>query len=134
MGENSMAKLTTSDIQKFLATNSEIQRLVQEDRCGMRPDGSFEDEDSESPYKKWVEDAKNPKKWVRQRKYKVGSEMDMDVGLRLGEGFSSLSPEDRPPDLTDGIVREFWLRDTDHITILTVEKDGKIVFTEDLSD
>lgn len=129
-----MGKLTTSDIQKFLATDPEIQRLVQQDRCGMQDDGTFEDGDLDSPYKKWVEDAKNPKKWVRQRKYNVGSETDMEEGIQLGENFATLDPKDRPSDLTGGIVREFWLRDTDHITILTVEKDGKIIFTEDLSD
>lgn len=128
-----MSKLTTADVQKFLATDPNVQRIVREDRCGIAPDGT-PDADDDGTFLKWAKDATDPKKWVRRRKYSVGSKTDMEEGIQLGDGFQALDPKDRPPDLTGGIVREFWLRDTDHVTILTVEKDGKIIFIEDLSD
>jgi hypothetical protein len=58
------------------------------------------------------------------RKYKVGSKTDKELGLNLATY----------PDLVGGTVREYTLRDTDHISVLIVEKDNKIVFVEDLSD
>ncbi len=121
-----MTKLTTADIQNWLASNREVQLIV-ESRFGDPVDG---DPEWNAYCHKSTHDATIPKKWVRQRKYSVGSPTDMETGIRLGEGLLS-----QPLlDLTNGVVREFWLKDTDHVTVLTVEKNGKIVFIEDLSD
>lgn len=116
-----MPEMRTADIQKWLATDLGIQKLVAE----RLPNDPGDDPDFAAYVAKARKDSANPKKWVRRRKYKVGSDTD---SLKLGE------PLPGTPDLTGGIVREFWLRDTDHVTVLTVEKDGKIVFFEDMSD
>jgi len=115
--------LTTDDCQKFLSTNSDIQKLVQ---------GRYDPEEWDDKRHCLIirKNAANPKKWVRQQKYNVGSPTDLDK-LDL---LQLLKDSKGAPDITGGVVREFWLKDTDHITILLVEKDDKIVFTEDLSD
>jgi len=120
-------KLTTAEIQKWLTTNIEIQELVY-GRVGDPED--VDPEEVTDYFKRVMKDFKNPKKWVRVRKYNVGSPTDMDLGIRCGEGFPH-SP--KIPDLTGGIIREFVLKGTS-IGVLLVEKADKIVFIEDLSD
>ena|ERR1019366_10239676 len=116
-----MSKLTTAQIQEWLTTDPEIRELV------LNRFGVDEGEDM-SEYTEYCRESlinsRKPKKWKRLRKYTVGSPTDAE---------NCLSLEDYP-ELTGGIVREFWLRGTDHVTVQLVEKDGKIVFIEDLSD
>lgn len=141
-----MKKLTTADCQNFLASNKEIQDLIETTRYDFSEIDEGSDEEDSTGYTDYLirvnKDRRNPKKWVRTRKYKVGSTTDTELGLNLAsyeelkkdKQYFSYEIFSKIPDLTGGIVREFWLRDTDHITILLVEKDGEIVYFEDLSD
>jgi hypothetical protein len=123
----------TEDVQKFLATDPEVQSIVR-GRVGMNDDGTWDEgeaPDEESGYAKWPEWAKNPKKWVRQSKMAFGSAAYKDRFYGLDADFFK---KEYGIDTTGAIVRAFWLRDTDHVTILTYEKDEKIVLIDDLSD
>lgn len=68
---------------------------------------------------------RNPKKWVRRAKFKLGSETDLNM-----YNFSEVWPE-----LEACTARIFQLKDADSYGVITViEKDGQIVAHEDLSD
>ena len=128
-----MAELRTADVQQFLATNVEIQEIVLS-RAGLL-DGALliaeqaGDQEEIAYLNKIGKDGKNPKKWKRMSKFKVGSNTDKNF-LQLCE----LTPEMLGgKDLTGGIVRIFQLGE-ESIVVLTVEKDGKIVFIEDVGD
>ena len=122
-----MSKLTTADCTKFLATDPKIQQLAKD-----RYDWDNDDYDDESRKyaAKVIIDAADPKKWKRRNKYKIGSKADMDggageySGMRYGEN----------PEYAGGIVRIFWLQDSDHITVALLELDGKLKLIDDLSD
>ena len=127
-----MAELRTADIQQFLTTNEEVQKMVA-DRLGIS-DGMLEIDDLDSEERKYITETqakgKKPKKWKRLMKYGVGSKTDKDncsplceLGIDLTGGV----------DLTGGIVRIFQLEE-ESICVLTVEKDGKIIFIEDVGD
>jgi hypothetical protein len=120
--------MKTEDIQQWLATDPEIQQLVQE-RVGMLPDGTWEEDDIDPEMKSWVDRAKNPKMWVRRTKMKIDSPAWKNQSPMSAKDFGITGV-----DVSGAITREFWLRDTDHITILTFEKDEKIVLIEDYSD
>lgn len=113
-----MGKLTTADIQQILATEPRYLKLLRE---------QYDSADWKSA-NKLQRDAINPKKWTRKIKYLVGSKTDK-MGSDAGGGLMLCET----PSLAGGIVREFLLKDTDHVMLL-VEKDGKIVYVEDMSD
>lgn len=116
--------MNTAELKQFLATNAEVQRMIQE-RYDL---GEYEDNapaEEIAHHEKVVRDAKDPKKWKRVRKYNVGSVTEMGVGDDIAHVY---------PHLIGGVVREFWLDGTDHVTFLLVEKDGDIKLVDDLSD
>lgn len=107
--------MNTESIRQWLATDPRILQIVR-DRSGVS-DGEADEETAV-----WVEWAQNPKRWVRRSKMRVGSAAWQErFGYLLG-------------DITSGVAREFWLRDTDHVTILLIEQSGSIAHIEDLSD
>jgi hypothetical protein len=125
--------MKTEDIQKWLASDPEVLDLVRS-RIGMCSDGTWEEgeaPDAESGYANWPVWAGNPKKWVRQSKMKIDSKAYAEQSFGADADFIQ---KEFGVDVSNSIVRSFWLRGTDHVTILTYEKDEKIVLIDDLSD
>jgi hypothetical protein len=121
----------TAEIQQFLATDPRIQRIVR-GRVGQNDDGSW-DEDSppDCDTAKWPDRAKNPKKWVREWKLTYGSKAWIE---KKDHVYGTFTKTQLGFDPVGAVVRRFWLRDTDHISIEVWERDGKIVFIDDVSD
>lgn len=121
-----MAELRTEDCQKFLTTDPAIAQLVR-DRLGLTDDPQLSDYDQEwrTYAYKAMKDAGKPKKWKRVGKVKLGSKTDLE-----NMNFAEIWPQ----YADGGIARTFWLQDTDHITVVLVEYEGKIVAMDDVSD
>jgi len=115
-------KLTTDDCRKWLAASPVIKKLVK-DRSGVS-DGE------EDALTEWVIDAADPKKWTRQSKVKVGSKTDKD-DMNYADPFFA---NQLGFPLTGGVVRTFWLKGTDHVTVSILELNGSLHFLDDLSD
>lgn len=122
--------LSSKDCTDFLVNSPVIQELVR-DRCGILPDGSFDeapDPEMQIEYQSWVQNGKNPKKWKRVMKYNLGSPTDMEHFQ-----YSEIWPQyTRGPHTA--VVRHFWLDGTDHITVALIEYNNQIVEWDDLSD
>lgn len=122
-----MKKLSTADCTRFLTTNSEVQQLVKD-----RYDWDNDDYDKENREyaRRILIDATNPKKWKRRNKYIIGSKTDMDGGVGIYSGMRY----GENTKYTGGILRIFWLEDTDHITVALLELNGNLKVIDDLSD
>jgi len=111
--------MKSEELKVFLTINPAVREIV-ESRLSM------DDYDSEDEYgsyiKQALKDSLDPKKWKRTTKFVVGNE--------TADGLSDWLP----PELNGCIARSFWLKGTDHVTILLVEKDNEIIHIEDLSD
>ena len=128
-----MPKITTADCRNFLVNDPETQRIVQ-GRYDLSECGDSEPEEV-AYFNKVLRDAKNSKRWKRQRKYKVGGRVDEEQGSDYGDDFSvKLCQQRFGVDPRGGVIREFWLEDTDHVTVALLEKDGKLYCIDDLSD
>lgn len=110
-----MGKLTTSDIQQMLATEPRYLKLVK----------SYCYEETGVAVKR----ASDPAKWRNACSYEVGSKVDMQGG-KTGGGLILVETHQ---SLKGCPVWEFVLSGTD-FALLLVEKDGKIVHVEDMSD
>ena len=130
-----MSKITTADCRKWLAADPQVQKIVADSSghsdylAGREPLSSVE--------MTWVTNGKNPKKWKRRGKYNVGSKTDTDGGIDCGGcdfGDNEFVKQETGVDPTGGVIREFWLEDTDHVTIALLEKDGQLYYLDDLSD
>jgi len=128
-----VTKITTADCRKFLVSDPEVQGVVEGrydmDDADLDP---FDDAEEIVFFSKVLENGKNPKKWKRVRKYNVGSKTDTDEGCNFAD--NEFVKQMRGVDPTGGVVREFWLEDTDHVTVAILEKDGKLYYLDDLSD
>lgn len=134
--------LSTADCRKFLATNPGVLKLVR-DRVGYDPspaawlaqcDG---DAQEVAFFQGWLNNAANPKKWKRRAKYGIGSKTDREGGNSGGGcdyGEGDYVRQSHGVDPAGGVVREFWLEDTDHITLALLEKNGALTVIDDLSD
>lgn len=128
-----MGKITTADCRKWLASNQKVQRTVWERYCPDEADCAQEKQE----YLKVIATGKVPKNWKRNTKYKVGSKTDIDGGDSgggLNYGNNPYVIQCAGVDPTGGVIREFWLDGTDHVTIAVLEKDEQLYFLEDLSD
>jgi len=122
--------LTTADCTKFLTTDAEIQKMVRE-RYEEHLEELDEDEVEErAHYTKLIANSSNPKKWKRRNKYSVGSKIDIEGGNGEYGGLDY----GQNPDYAGGIIRIFWLEDTDNLTLALLEKDGQLKVVDDLSD
>jgi hypothetical protein len=74
--------------------------------------------------------AATPTKWKRRIKYNVGSKVDIEGSDGIGGGLDFA----QQPALHGGVVREFFLDDSDGICFALVEKNSAIVHVEDLCD
>lgn len=118
--------LSTADCRNWLSTNPKIQQLVS-DNSGVS--------DGEVYHAQWVVDAKKPNKWKRQSKHKVGSKLDLanscpvgDIeGIKVVKSLLGIDP-------TGGVLRNFWLEATDHITLQVLELNNQLYLLDDLSD
>ena len=126
-----MSKITTADCRNFLASDPTVQRIIHE-RAADAVEIAYSD--------KVISNGKNPKRWKRITKYKVGSKTDLEGG-ELGGGMGYSHPDqvkyvirECGVDPTGGVVRDFWLEETDRVTISLLEKEGQLYFLEDLSD
>ena len=132
--------LSTADCRKWLATDPKIQQLVK-DRVGYDPNPASwlaqcdGDAQEVAFFQGWVNNAANPKKWKRQRKFNVGSKVDLESGAPTGDtaGIAFIK-QTAGVDPTGGVVREFWLEDTDHITLAILELNNNLYLIDDLSD
>lgn len=129
-----MPKITTADCRNWLVASPKVQQLIR-DRTGTT------DGDPDPDAAQWIAWGKNPKKWKRNCKYKVGSKTDLEgadsgaggggygdaEGVEMTKQFCGVDP-------TGGVIRNFWLEGTDHVTIAVLEKDGNLYLLEDLSD
>lgn len=125
-------KITTADCRNFLVAHTDIQREV----AGRYDPADYQgDPVYQAEMRQIVANGKNPKKWKRQRKYKVGSKADLESASPAGDEFGiSFTKKNLGVDPTGGTIREFWLEDTDHITIAVLELNGVLYFLDDLSD
>jgi len=134
-----MAKITTADCRKFLAEHPEVQQHVR-GRYDPEEDYGEGSDDYIKELEQICRNGANPKKWKRNTKYKVGSEIDREGGDCGGGGdFGNdfavkYCLEEFGVDPRGGVIREFWLEGTDHITYALLEKDGKLYIVDDLSD
>lgn len=124
-----MAGLSTADCRNWLVADAQTQQLVA-DNSG-HSDYLSGAEPLSSVQMTWVTNAKKPGKWKRQHKYKVGSQADKD---NLGYDDPWFANYLKLPTLVGGVIRIFWLEDTDHVTVSLLELNGKIYFLDDLSD
>lgn len=125
-------KITTADCRNFLVTDPKVKQIV-EDRSG-HTDAANGDESWSDVQTQWVTDSKNPKKWKRQTKHKVGSKkasVVLDYGTPENAAFCK---QQIGVDPTGGVIRTFWLEGTDHITIAILEVNGTLYLLDDLSD
>jgi len=122
-------KITTADCRNWLVADARVQEIVA-DRSGYS-DYLSGAEPKSSVQMTWVTDGKNPAKWKRQAKYKIGSKTDLD---RLDYANDERVVQCAGVDPTGGTVRTFWLENTDHVTIDILELSGKLYFLDDLSD
>ncbi len=131
-----MTKITTADCRKFLATDSVTQELVKS-RYDVSCADSNEPGEAEF-YEAVCKSAQSPRNWRRRAKYKVGSKADMGDGAGEGGGYEfatnsyvhdriGFNPE-------GGVVREFNLDPDTEIVVALLEKDGKLLVLDDLSD
>lgn len=130
-----MTKITTADCRKFLTTDPKVQDVVQ----GRYDIVECEVDDPEEIkyFNKVLKDAKIPKRWKRRTKYKIGSETDRmggDVGGGSDYANSDYIKQSIGFDPVGGVIREFWLEGTDHVTVAILEKDGVLTLVDDLSD
>jgi len=120
-----MSKITTADCRQFLATDPQTQALVRN-----RYDVSYCDEAEEATAYRAVHAASQvPKNWIRRVKYKAGGKADMEGG---DTGGGSCYGE--TPAYAGGMIREFRLDPDTEIAVALLEKDGKLVVIDDLSD
>jgi hypothetical protein len=113
--------MKSQDIKKYLATDELIQHRIEARYETSDLDKNDPDEaELIKEYSLIINKAKNASNWKRIRKYKWGGSKD-----------HIFYDDDK---LQGGVVREFWLEDTDHITVAVIEVNNKIVTTEDLSD
>lgn len=123
--------LTTKDCQEYMVKNhaqDALERYSPKKEMVPYPGEAEERKELE----KICRNAKTPSGWKRTAKYTVGSKTDRDGSD--SEGYTGLNYAELRPDLIGGIVRTMYLRDSDHITYNLIEKDGKIVFEDDMSD
>lgn len=124
--------MTLSDnLKRYLTLNVVVQKIVA-GRCGLLDMEHEEFEPEEIAYvEKIVSNGKNPKKWKRMRKYKIDSPAN-EIYVRWDKQKEKHIPE---PELTGCTVREFYLEDTDHVTIALITNDeGEVIMMDDLSD
>ena len=131
-----MSKITTADCRAFLSTDAKC-RAVWEGSYSL---DNFVDCDPEEIEwaRKNLANAANPKKWKRIGKYGIGSTTDLDgndsgagggdYGNHWGTETLGFTPH------KGDVVREFWLEDTDHCTIVLIEHNGSLHFLDDRSD
>lgn len=118
-------KLSTADCQKYLVDKyaKDIREMYMEDGVDELSDYS----------KKIIANAANPKKWKRMTKYTVGSDIDKGEKECAPGGYGGMNYCDYGK-YAGGIVRTFYLDETDHITYNLIEVDGQIVGEDDCSD
>ena len=132
-----MTKITTADCRLFLTTDTAC-RAVWEGAYGLE---NYVDDDPEELAwaKKNLANAANPKKWKRIGKYTIGSKTDIEGSDTTGAGGGDFANHWGNEALgftpaKGDVVREFWLEDTDHCTIVLIEHGGRLRFLEDRSD
>lgn len=109
----------STELKKYLTEDARVQEIVA-GRCGaLYPE---ELEEGEREYAdQIVANGKNPKKWKRMSKFTVGGPSDE----MFGEYY---------PQWKGCIAREFYLEDTDHVTIILITRNDNIIAVEDFSD
>jgi hypothetical protein len=132
--------LSTADCRKWLSTDAKVQQLVK-DRVGYDPNPAIflaqcENNPQEVAFwTTWITNGANPKKWKRQSKCKVGSKTDLASWHPVGDAEGiAYAKQSLGVDPTGGILRNFWLEDTDHITVSILEVGGQLYLYDDLSD
>ena len=117
--------MNSNDCKRFLCLNVKVQEIVA-GRCGAADMENEVLDQYEIDYiKKITDNGRNPKKWKRVSKFKIGSKADMD-DREYGRWY---------PEYVGCTAREFYLEDTDHVTILLITNDaGEMVMMDDLSD
>lgn len=130
-----MNKLSTEDCRKFLVTDPSVQAIVKK-HCNISDYDPVVDSEQISYCQKTAQAAQNPRRWRRQAKYGVGSKRDLEGGgMAYGDDFGvDCVLKTLGVDPRGGVVREFWLEHTDHITVVLLEKAGKLFLLDDLSD
>jgi len=129
-GELLIMALSTADCRNWLVKHKADEVQAKWD--------DLDDPDLEPEEREFIEKicryARTPSKWKRITKYKVGSKIDMgdeEPANYEGRGGHCYAHQ---PALLGGVVRQFYLEDTDHITYMLVEVDGQIVYVDDASD
>lgn len=113
--------MNSNELKRYLTLNQEVQQIVA-DRSGATDMEHEELEPEEIAHiEKVIANGRNPKKWKRMSKFTVGGPSD--------EIFGSYYP-----DWKGCIAREFYLEDTDHITIYLITRDDSVIAIEDYSD
>ena len=121
--------LSTADCRNWLVADVQTQKIVA-DNSG-HTDYLAGREPLADVQMTWVTNAKLPKKWKRVTKFKVGGKFDKE---NHGWDTNEYAEQQIGKPLAGGVIREFWLEDTDHVTIAILELSGKLYFLDDLSD
>lgn len=100
--------MTSDEIKKFLTTDPRVLQAV---------DARYEEGDEVREF------ARTASKWKRRTKYAVGSDADGNYYDAIENGR-----------LKGGVVRVFELSGSDGAAVAVVEKNGKVVYVDDLSD
>lgn len=128
--------LSTNDCRNWMASDPAIQNLIKE-RVGFDPNPAVfleicdNDPQEVACFNKWITDGANPKKWKRMSKFKIGGKHDQE---NHGYDKSAFIRQQLGFDPAGGIVREFYLEDTDRISARILEHNGKLYLLEETCD